>query len=150
MPCQTTADLSLIVVSVADPRGWEGLGDLCPPPPPLFGIFFFFYKSEVYLAKISIKWVQNLSQNAGNGHFRDSKFQNFLGGGMPKTPTIRWQQPYIVNDSSEGVHFTHLQRYRSLVGSLIKESNKKQHNKTPATFSFGKGNRETNFFIWPG
>ena len=36
---------------------------------------------------MSIKQARNLSQNARNGHFRDSNFQNFLGGGgMPLDP----------------------------------------------------------------
>ena len=41
--------------------------------PPFFG--FFFYKNITYY----INRVQNLTQNAGNGHFRDSDFQKFLG-----------------------------------------------------------------------
>ena len=40
--------------------------------------WIFFYKNEVYKQKISIKRVRNLSKSAGNGHFRDSNFQNFL------------------------------------------------------------------------
>ena len=56
-----------------------------PYPPPPFG-FFFFYKSKIYEQKISIRWVRNLSQNAGNGHFRDTNFQKFLGGACPQTP----------------------------------------------------------------
>ena len=39
-----------------------------PMPPPPFG--FFFTKPSL-LAKTSIKQVQNLSQNARNGHCRD-------------------------------------------------------------------------------
>ena len=39
------------------------------------------------LAKVSIiKRVRNLSQNAGNGHFRGSNFQTFLGGMPPEPP----------------------------------------------------------------
>ena len=55
--------------SVADPRGTAS-------PPPFLDFCSFF----------SIKRVQNLSQNAGNVHFRDSNFQHFLGVGMPPDP----------------------------------------------------------------
>ena len=55
----------------------QGGGPVAPPPPPF--LEFFFYKSEVEKQKTSIKWVRNLSQNAGNGHFRDSNVQKFLG-----------------------------------------------------------------------
>ena len=34
----------------------------------------------------SIKRVRNLSQNAGNGHFRNSNFQNLLGDHAPRPP----------------------------------------------------------------
>ena len=47
------------------------------PTVPPFQIFFLQKRS--LLAKISFKRAQNLSQNAGNGHFRDSNFQKFLG-----------------------------------------------------------------------
>ena len=43
-------------------------------PSPFFGVLF--YKGKVYEQNISIKQVWNLSQNAGNGHFRDSNFHN--------------------------------------------------------------------------
>ena len=49
-----------------------------PPPLPTF-LNFFFLQKRILLAKVSIKRVRNLSQNAGNGHFRDSNFQKFLG-----------------------------------------------------------------------
>ena len=54
-----------------------GLGSC--PPPPVWSLFLFFYKSEVYEQKHNIKRVRNLSQNAGNGHFRDSNSQKFMG-----------------------------------------------------------------------
>ena len=38
-----------------------------------------------FLQKWSTKWVRNLSQNAGNGHVKDSNFQNFLGEHDPKS-----------------------------------------------------------------
>ena len=61
-------------------QGGEGGGmeDLCPPLPLLLDLFLFLQKRNL-LSKISIKRVRNLSQNAGNGHFRDSNFQNFYG-----------------------------------------------------------------------
>ena len=62
---------------MVDPKG--GPGGLCPPPPPPHFFEFFFLQKRILLAKVSIKRVRNLSQNAGNGHFRDSNFQNFLG-----------------------------------------------------------------------
>ena len=65
-----------VTPAVADPKGG---GEGCAPRPP-FRNFFFLQKRSL-LAKISIKQVRNLYQNAGNGHFRDSNFQNFLGGG---------------------------------------------------------------------
>ena len=60
-----------------------GFGGTGPP----FG--FFFVQKRSLLAKISIKQVGNLFQNAGNGHFRDSNFQKYLGdggGGMHPDP----------------------------------------------------------------
>ena len=72
---------------MADPRGERGWGPKLPPPS--FWIFFFFFlQKQVYEQKVicSIKRVQNLSQNAGNGHFRDSHFQNFLGEHAPRLP----------------------------------------------------------------
>ena len=68
------------VYSVADPR--EGARGTCAPPP--FG-FFFFTKTK-FTSKISTKQAQNLSQNAGNGHFRDSNFQKFLWEHAPRPP----------------------------------------------------------------
>ena len=38
-----------------------------------------------FLGRSRVKRVRNLFQNAGNGHFRDSNFQKFLGG-IPQTP----------------------------------------------------------------
>ena len=72
---------------MADPTGKGGWG----PVHLLLGIFsfyFFFYKNEVYEQKVicSIKRVRNLSQNAGNGHFRDAHFQKFLGEHAPRPP----------------------------------------------------------------
>ena len=67
--------------TVADPGG---LGGLCLPP-----FLDFFLQKRSLPAKISTKRVRNLSQNAGNGYFRDSNLQNFLGGGgggMPPHP----------------------------------------------------------------
>ena len=72
---------------MADPRGERGWGPVLPPPS--FWIFFFFFlQKQVYEQKVicSIKQVRNLSQNAGNGHFRDSHFQNFLGEYAPRLP----------------------------------------------------------------
>ena len=54
-----------------------------PPPTPL-DEFFFFCKSRDYEKKTSVKKVRNLSQNAGNGQFRDSNFQRFLGEHDPR------------------------------------------------------------------
>ena len=55
--------------------GWgEGWG-VCVSTPPFLD--FFFYKNEVYEQEISIKRVQNLSQNARNGNSGDSNFQKF-------------------------------------------------------------------------
>ena len=76
---------------MADPKGKGGWGPVRPPPPPLlldfffFFFFFFFYKNEVYEQKVlcSIKRVGNLSQNAGNGHSRDSNFQKLA---LPPPP----------------------------------------------------------------
>ena len=64
---------------MADPKdgGGGGLG--------VFGLFFLQKRS--LLARISIKQVRNLSQNAGNSHFRDSNFQTFLEGMPPNIPT---------------------------------------------------------------
>ena len=48
---------------------------------------FYFYKSEAYEQKISTKRVRNLSQSApGNGHFRYSNFETFLGDYDPRPP----------------------------------------------------------------
>ena len=52
----------------------EGGGRGCVPPPPFLEV------------SISIKRVRNLSQNAGNGHFRDSNFQKFQGGHASRPP----------------------------------------------------------------
>ena len=41
------------------------LGGPVPPPP----LDFFYLQKWSLLAKVNIKWVQNLSQIAGNGHF---------------------------------------------------------------------------------
>ena len=65
-----------LVDSVADPRGAWGA---CAPP--FLEFLLFFYKQ-----KITIKRVRNLSQNTGNGHFRDSNFQKFLAEHCPQTP----------------------------------------------------------------
>ena len=64
----------------------EGGGWVPVPPPPPLCSFFFFYKNEVYKPKISIKRVRNLSQIAGNGHFRDSNFRIFLGEHALRSP----------------------------------------------------------------
>ena len=48
----------------------------------VFWIFFFFLQNRSLLAKISIKRVRNLSQNAGDGYFGNSNFW----GGMPPDP----------------------------------------------------------------
>ena len=56
--------------AVADPSGGPG----GPVPPFLEFFFFFFLQKRSLLAKTSIKRVRNLSQNAGNGHFRDPNF----------------------------------------------------------------------------
>ena len=53
--------------------------------PPFLDIFL---QKRNLLAKISIKRVRNLSQNAGNVHFRDSNFQKFLGGGGGHAPRL--------------------------------------------------------------
>ena len=68
-------------VHVADPR--ERGGDYAPLP---ILHFFSFYKNEVYKRKISIKRVRTLSQNAGNGRFRDSTFQKLQGENAPRPP----------------------------------------------------------------
>ena len=49
-------------------RHWwiQGGGGYGEPVPPLLG--FFFTKAK-FTSKISTKRAQNLSQNAGNGHF---------------------------------------------------------------------------------
>ena len=44
------------------------------PPPVILEFFFFFTKTKLTSKKISINRVRNLSQNAGNSHFRDSHF----------------------------------------------------------------------------
>ena len=62
--------------------GGESMGGLCPPPP----LLDFFLQIQSLLAKISTKRAQNLSQNAGNGHFRDSKFKKFRGEHAPTPP----------------------------------------------------------------
>ena len=56
---------------MADPRRKEGRG-ACAPPPPILSNFF--------------RRVRNLSQNAGNGHFKDKNLQIFRGGTFPQTP----------------------------------------------------------------
>ena len=56
----------------------RGVGGLCHLAPFFSFLFFFFDKSEVCKQKINIKRVRNLLQNAGNGHFSDSNFQNIL------------------------------------------------------------------------
>ena len=66
--------------------GWGA----CPPPPHLLPFrissFFFFLQKRSLLTKISIKRVRNLSQNAGNGHFRDSNFAKFSWRHAPRPP----------------------------------------------------------------
>ena len=62
--------------------GRRSLMGLCHPP--FLYYYYFFYKNEVYEQKSSIKQVQNLSENDGNGHFRDSNFQKFPGGHNPQ------------------------------------------------------------------
>ena len=70
---------------MGNPRGGGGeLMGLCQLPFLYYWVLF--YKNEVYEQKISIKRVRNLSQNDGNGHFRDSNFQKFLGGLPPDPP----------------------------------------------------------------
>ena len=61
---------------ILDPgsRSWGG---------GLGGTGRLFLKNEVYEQTICIKLVRNLSHNAGNGHFRDSNFQKFLGEHNP-------------------------------------------------------------------
>ena len=60
---------------------WQIQGEgLCTP------FSGFFLQKWSLLAKISIKRVRNLSQNAENGHFRDSNFQNFWGGHPIRPP----------------------------------------------------------------
>ena len=61
---------------------WRIRGGACAPSP----FFGFFFTKQSLLAKISIKQVRNLSENARNGHFRDSNFQEFLGGTPPDPP----------------------------------------------------------------
>ena len=58
-----------------------------PPPPPSFLDFFFlfFLQKRSLLAKISIKRVRNLSQNAGIGHLETQIFKTFRGA-CPPTP----------------------------------------------------------------
>ena len=58
-----------------------GMGGVWPPP-----ILDFFLQKRSLLAKTSTKRAQNLSQNAGNGHFRDSNFQKVLGEHAPRPP----------------------------------------------------------------
>ena len=53
------------------------------PVPPFWD--YFFTKAK-FTNKISTKRAQNLSQNAGNGHFRDSNFQKILGESAPRPP----------------------------------------------------------------
>ena len=67
---------------------WRTQGGRGPdrPVPPVLN--FYFLQKRSLLAKISIKRVRNLSQNAGNGHFKDSNFSKFLGGGMPLVPPL--------------------------------------------------------------
>ena len=60
-----------------DPGGAWG------PVPPFLDLFFTKAK---FTSKISTKRIQNLSQNAVNGHFRDSNFQKFLGEHAPRPP----------------------------------------------------------------
>ena len=63
-------------------QGGRGLGACACP---FFGFFFFFFTKTKFTSKklyiVLIKQVRNLSQNAGNGHFRDSHIQseNFWG-----------------------------------------------------------------------
>ena len=65
----------LVTLRYLDSRGSRGA---------LLG-FFFFTKAK-FTSKINIKRVRNLSENVGNGHFRDSNFQTFLGGMPPDPP----------------------------------------------------------------
>ena len=64
---------------MADPGGERGWGAY---DRPLF-VVFFFYNSEDYQQNISIEQVRN----AGNAHFRDSNFQQFLEDIASVTPT---------------------------------------------------------------
>ena len=70
---------------------WRTQGGRGPdrPVPPVLN--FYFLQKRSLLAKISIKRVRNLSQNAGNGHFKDSNFSKFLGGGGGACP---WCLPF--------------------------------------------------------
>ena len=52
------------------------------PPSPLFGVVFT--KAKSMSKKNSIKQVQNLPQNAGNGHFQ--KFSKISGDYTPRPP----------------------------------------------------------------
>ena len=61
----------------------RGAGGPVPPPPPSF---FFFYKNKVYEQKNGIKRVRNLSQTAGNGHFKTQIFKHFWGSIFPGPP----------------------------------------------------------------
>ena len=73
---------------MAYPRGEGGAGGLCSLPP-LFGFFSSsFYKNKFTSKKlyVALNEYKKLSQNVGNGHFRDSHFQNFLGEHAPRTP----------------------------------------------------------------
>ena len=103
---------------MADPRG-EGYWG--PVPPPLFLDFFlfFFYKNEVYGQKViyCIKQVLNLSQNAGNGHFRDSHFQKFLGA-CPQIPLVVPPPPLKVLHPLE---ISHAQQFFNLGISVDNE-----------------------------
>ena len=54
-----------------------------PPPYPFWISFFFFLQKRSLLAKISIKRVRNLSQNAGIGHLETQSFKTFWGEACP-------------------------------------------------------------------
>ena len=64
------------------PDPGSGSGGPCPP----LWIFFVFTETKFTSKKISVKLERNLSQNAGNGNFRDSNFQIFLGKRAPRPP----------------------------------------------------------------
>ena len=95
---------------VADPREASA-----SPSPPLW--IFFVQKHYVLYY---IKRVRNLTQNAGNGHFRHSNFQKFMREHAPRPPRNVAPSLLLVHPSPPPTHtHTHTHLLKILDPPLI-------------------------------